>query len=194
MAMTLITCMPTLSPFPPCNAEPTAATDECQNPSTTADADLGVSTYGFVTLAAVEVHPQAPHSTDDVPQGMPTPPPNLVPDKRVMPQPTQHFVAPPPLPPPRRMHSPAAPAEDWEMSYSDVSLREAVGWGNFGIVVLGTLLDSREDDQSLEPDEGNQKLVAVKRLRGRWAASGMYTLYTYFVRLLILKVSNIKSF
>ena len=59
------------------------------------------------------------------------------------------------------------------MNYSDVSLREAVGWGNFGIVVLGTLLkgrNSHEDDQSLEPSAEGRKLVAVKRLRGGQAA------------------------
>ena len=120
-----------------------------------------------------------PHFAAPPPPSIAAPPELSVaapPPLRVVAPPPQSVAAPSPTPLPhyQYLRSPVATAQDWEMSYSDLSLREAVGWGNFGIVVLGSLLegkDTSEGGPSSEPGKGNRKLVAVKRLKGGWEIS-----------------------
>ena len=103
----------------------------------------------------------------------------------VVEQPLQSFEAPPQLPPPRS--DPETTLDEWEMCYKDLSLREAVGWGKFGLVLLGELLKVGHSHKVAQPVDASRRgqdhsrqptLVAIKRLRGWFtSASSIMLLY-----------------
>lgn len=155
-----------------------AGNDENHVTSPSTDDPLAIAPYSSVTRATIEARPQAPPTSAEELSDMPAqllprlPTPNLVVE-----QPLQTFETPPQLPPPRS--DPEATLDEWEMCYKDLTLREAVGWGKFGLVLLGVLLKGGHTRKVTQPIDVSRRgqdhskqptLVAIKRLRG-WFTS-----------------------
>lgn len=148
-----------------------AANVASQITSPTTNDSSEIVPYSSVTLAAIEVHPQdLPTSEDALPNESSKRLPRLSQPNLVV-QP--YFDEAPQLPPPRGGTQP--PQDKWEMCYQNLTLREAVGWGKFGLVLLGVLLKGGHSQTVAQPvaasrsgqDHSRQrKLVAVKRIRG----------------------------
>ena len=141
----------------------------------TVDSEV-ITPYSTVTHATIEVHPQSSsNSADALPDVSTQHLPRLSVPNLVVQQPTEYFEAPPQLPPPRCDQLQQVTRDGWEMCYNDLTLREAVGWGNFGLVLLGILHKVGHSHKAVllpATSESGQdcsrqpKLVAVKRLRG----------------------------
>ena len=155
-----------------------AGNDESQVTSPTTDDHLAIAPYKSVTLATIKARHQAPPTSAEESSGMPAQLlPRLSTPNVVVEQPLQSFEAPPQLPPPRS--DPETTLDEWEMCYKDLSLREAVGWGKFGLVLLGELLKGGHSHKVAQPVDASRRgqdhsrqptLVAIKRLRG-WFTS-----------------------
>ena len=166
-----------------------AGNDESNVASPSTDDHLAIAPYSSATRATIEVHSQAPPPSAEESSDMPAELlPRLSTPNLVVEQPLQSIEAPPQLPPPRS--EPETTLDEWEMCYKDLTLREAVGWGKFGLVLLGVLLKGGHSrkvaqpvDASREQDHSKQStLVAVKRLRGWFTNASFIIIYSHQYR------------
>ena len=165
-----------------------AGNDESKVASPSTSDRLAIAPYSSVTRATIEAHSQAPPPSAEESSDMPAELlPRLSTPNLVVEQPLQSIEAPPQLPPPRV--DPETTLDEWEMCYKDLTLREAVGWGKFGLVLLGVLLKGGHSRKVAQPVDASRReqdhskqstLVAVKRLRG-WFTSASFIMLLYII-------------
>ena len=127
-----------------------------------------------VTLLTTEKVPHAAPTLGDIP----TPsPPHLAPSNLVVAPPRECNEKTLPLLDPRGRRLTTAEEDEWEMRYTDLLLKEGLGWDNSGKVVLGILasdsgrrkiVDRLARLKRGQAGSNHQWIVAVKHIKGHY--------------------------